>query len=51
MGLCDRVMVMHQGCALRAGSPQEVRSDPAVLEAYLGGMTDVTDVTDGGGAS
>ena len=51
MGLCDRVMVMHQGCALTAGSPQQVRSDPAVLEAYLGGMTDVTDVTDGGGAS
>jgi neutral amino acid transport system ATP-binding protein len=36
MGLCDRVMVMHQGCALTAGVPQEVRSNPAVLEAYLG---------------
>jgi ABC-type branched-subunit amino acid transport system ATPase component len=41
MGLCDRVMVMHQGCALTAGAPQEVRSNPAVLEAYLG--TDMTD--------
>src|ERR1019366_3488835 len=40
MGLCDRVMVMHQGCALTAGAPQEVRSNPAVLEAYLG--TDMT---------
>jgi ABC-type branched-subunit amino acid transport system ATPase component len=40
MGLCDRVLVMHQGCALTAGSPQEVRSDPAVLEAYLGTNAD-----------
>ena len=36
MGLCDRVLVMHQGCALTAGAPQEVRSNPDVLEAYLG---------------
>ena len=36
MGLCDRVLVMHQGCALTAGLPQEVRSNPDVLEAYLG---------------
>jgi neutral amino acid transport system ATP-binding protein len=36
MGLCDRVLVMHQGCALTAGAPQEVRSNSDVLEAYLG---------------
>jgi ABC-type branched-subunit amino acid transport system ATPase component len=36
MGLCDRVLVMHQGCALTAGAPQEVRANPDVLEAYLG---------------
>lgn len=36
MGLCDRVLVMHQGCALTAGAPEEVRSNSAVLEAYLG---------------
>jgi neutral amino acid transport system ATP-binding protein len=36
MNLCDQVMVMHQGCALTAGTPAQVRSDPAVLEAYLG---------------
>jgi ABC-type branched-subunit amino acid transport system ATPase component len=36
MGLCDKVLVMHQGCALMAGAPQEVRSNPDVLEAYLG---------------
>jgi ABC-type branched-subunit amino acid transport system ATPase component len=36
MGLCDRVLVMHQGCALTAGAPAEVRANPDVLEAYLG---------------
>ena len=36
MGLCDRVLVMHQGCALTAGAPEEVRSNPDVLDAYLG---------------
>ena len=36
MNLCDRVLVMHQGCALTAGSPEEVRANPDVLEAYLG---------------
>jgi neutral amino acid transport system ATP-binding protein len=46
MGLCDKVLVMHQGCALTAGTPQQVRSDPAVLEAYLG--TDTTDVREAG---
>jgi len=36
MGLCDQVNVMHQGCALAAGAPGEVRANPDVLEAYLG---------------
>jgi ABC-type branched-subunit amino acid transport system ATPase component len=36
MGLCDRVVVMHQGSALIQGTPHEVRYDPRVLEAYLG---------------
>ena len=37
MGLCDRVNVMHQGCGLASGAPEEVRANPDVLEAYLGG--------------
>jgi neutral amino acid transport system ATP-binding protein len=36
MDLCDRVLVMHQGCALTAGAPEDVRSNPDVLDAYLG---------------
>ncbi|WP_255197504.1 ABC transporter ATP-binding protein [Halorarius litoreus] len=36
MNHCDRVVVMHQGRVLTAGSPDEVRSDERVVEAYLG---------------
>ncbi len=37
MGLCDRVMVMHRGARIADGTPDVIRKDPAVLEAYLGG--------------
>jgi ABC-type branched-subunit amino acid transport system ATPase component len=36
MGLCDTVTVMHRGATIAEGTPQEVRNNPAVLEAYLG---------------
>jgi neutral amino acid transport system ATP-binding protein len=39
MGLCHNVFVMHQGCALASGRPEEVRTNPDVLEAYLGSDT------------
>jgi branched-chain amino acid transport system ATP-binding protein len=34
--LCDRVLVLVQGELLVSGSPDEVRGDPRVVEAYLG---------------
>ncbi|MDA8310111.1 MAG: ABC transporter ATP-binding protein [Actinomycetota bacterium] len=40
MGLCDTVTVMHQGAAIVSGSPDMVREDPRVLDAYLGGSDD-----------
>ncbi|HEY5303558.1 MAG TPA: ABC transporter ATP-binding protein [Acidimicrobiales bacterium] len=37
MNLCDSVTVMNQGSNLVSGKPAEVRSNPQVLDAYLGG--------------
>jgi neutral amino acid transport system ATP-binding protein len=36
MSLCERVMVMHHGSKIADGAPDEIRKNPAVLEAYLG---------------
>jgi branched-chain amino acid transport system ATP-binding protein len=38
MELCDPVIVMSEGRRLMQGRPEEVRSDPHVMEAYLGGQ-------------
>lgn len=38
MSLCDRIVVLHHGRKLASGSPQEIRDDTAVIDAYLGGM-------------
>jgi ABC-type branched-subunit amino acid transport system ATPase component len=43
MGLCHEVTVLHQGRTLKTGTPEQVRADPAVLDAYLGGADDDDD--------
>jgi branched-chain amino acid transport system ATP-binding protein len=36
MNLCHRIMVMVEGQVMAVGSPAEIRSNQAVLDAYLG---------------
>jgi branched-chain amino acid transport system permease protein len=38
MGLVDRLVVMDFGEKLAQGLPREIQTNPAVLEAYLGGI-------------
>jgi branched-chain amino acid transport system ATP-binding protein len=40
--LCDRIHVLVSGRTLAVGSPNAIRSDPAVREAYLGSSESVT---------
>ena len=41
MRVCDRITVLDSGRQIAAGTPEEVKADPAVTEAYLGDDVDV----------
>ncbi len=44
MGLCDKVTVLDYGTAVVSGPPSAVRTDPRVLDAYLGTAEDDDDI-------
>ena len=46
MGVCDQVMVLDFGNLIAAGPPEDIRSNPAVIAAYLGDETDEDTTTD-----
>jgi len=48
MGLCDRVAVLDYGKKIAEGVPEEVRRNPAVIAAYLGGETTVPSLPQAG---
>lgn len=37
MGVCERIMVLDYGKVIASGVPDEIRSNPQVIKAYLGG--------------
>jgi branched-chain amino acid transport system ATP-binding protein len=39
MDLCRRIVVLDHGSRIAEGTPEEVRSNPLVIQAYLGKET------------
>lgn len=36
MGICDRILVINRGKSIALGTPEEVKANDSVIEAYLG---------------
>jgi branched-chain amino acid transport system ATP-binding protein len=45
MGICERIMVLDYGRTIASGLPEEIRSNPAVIKAYLGSDAVVSEGT------
>jgi len=50
MGLCDPITVLDYGSVIASGTPDSIRNDPKVLDAYLGVDDDETVESESAGA-